>query len=157
MADSKSIPITTLKSTIAFNLNYLMQQNGKSRKQICDDLDIKYTTFTDWVNGKTYPRLESLEILGFYFNVGITEFFVEPDSRNVSDKQNNRLIQYASKLIELDPDILPLLSDNQARELVKRGFRFRHRTLEEYIERNGGNFTPSPEVDWGEPKGREIW
>ena len=46
-----------------------MERNGKERKQICDDLNFKYTTFTDWYNGKKYPRIDKIEMLANYFGV----------------------------------------------------------------------------------------
>ena len=39
------------------------------RKQVCDDLGFKYTTFTDWYNGNKYPRIDKIEILADYFGV----------------------------------------------------------------------------------------
>ena len=46
-----------------------MNKNNKDRNQICDDLGLKYTTFTDWVNGKKYPRIDKIELLANYFKV----------------------------------------------------------------------------------------
>jgi repressor LexA len=46
-----------------------MSQFGKDRKQVCDDLGFKYTTFTDWYNGNKYPRIDKIEILADYFGV----------------------------------------------------------------------------------------
>lgn len=40
------------KEIFSQNLRSLMDKNNKDRNQICDDLGLKYTTFTDWVNGK---------------------------------------------------------------------------------------------------------
>lgn len=38
----------------------------KSRKEVCRDLNISYTTFSDWVNGKTYPRMDAQDSHGEY-------------------------------------------------------------------------------------------
>lgn len=51
------------------NLRTLMQQLGKTRNQICDDLDFKYSTFNDWYNGNKYPRIDKIEMLANYFGV----------------------------------------------------------------------------------------
>ena len=57
------------KEIFSKNLRSLMERNGKERKQICDDLTFKYTTFTDWYNGKKYPRIDKIEMLANYFGV----------------------------------------------------------------------------------------
>ena len=52
---------------------------------------------------------------------------------------------------------LDYLSDEQVRELIKRGFRFKHKTLEEYIQECGGKLKAHSEFDYGNPVGGEIW
>lgn len=90
-----------LKEIIAANLQYLMILYKKSRKDVCSDLDIRYTTFTDWIKGNTYPRMEALELLGYYFRVNVREFFIEI-RRNESLVE--RLNVYAQKLGVRLPD-----------------------------------------------------
>ena len=68
------------KAVIAQNIRRLMEIAGKSRGQICDDLGIKYTTFTDWVNGNRYPRIDKIEMLANYFGVSKAELVESPDS-----------------------------------------------------------------------------
>ena len=57
------------KKVFSENLNALMKSHGKDRKQVCEDLDLKYTTFTEWCNGKKYPRIDKIEMLANYFGV----------------------------------------------------------------------------------------
>ncbi len=57
------------KSIFATNLKYQMEINHKTRRQICADLGFSYYTFTDWVNGKKYPRMDKVEILANYFDI----------------------------------------------------------------------------------------
>ncbi len=57
------------KAIFSKNLRMIMERFGKTRNQICDDLEIKYTTFADWYNGKKYPRIDSVEILASYFGL----------------------------------------------------------------------------------------
>lgn len=74
---SGQLPQRNLKSVIATNLNFLMKTYHKTRKEVCVDLDISYTTFCDWVNARTYPRLDTLESLAFYFRIEVRDFFAE--------------------------------------------------------------------------------
>lgn len=83
------------KEIIAANLALLMQIYHKSRKEVCADLNISYTTFCDWVHARTYPRIEALEQLGYYFRIETRDFLVEIERNN---HLMNRLSAYAKAL-----------------------------------------------------------
>lgn len=57
------------KEIMARNIKRLMELKGKDRNEICKDLGFKYTTFTDWINAKTYPRIDKIELMADYFGV----------------------------------------------------------------------------------------
>lgn len=57
------------KDVLAKNLQYYMNINNKTRNDICDDLGFKYSTFSDWINAKKYPRIDKIEIMANYFNI----------------------------------------------------------------------------------------
>ena len=57
------------KVVFAKNLNYYLNISGKERKQVCEDLNIKYSTFSEWVNANKYPRIDKIEALANYFGV----------------------------------------------------------------------------------------
>ena len=50
------------KAIMAKNIQYYMDLNKKSRNDICKALGVKYTTFTDWVKGNSYPRIDKIEL-----------------------------------------------------------------------------------------------
>lgn len=61
------------KAIMAENIQRLMDSRGIDRNKICADLGFKYTTFTDWVKGKTYPRIDKIEMMANYFGVNKSE------------------------------------------------------------------------------------
>lgn len=61
------------KAIMAENIQRLMDSRGIDRNKICADLGFKYTTFTDWVKGKTYPRIDKIEMMANYFGVPKSE------------------------------------------------------------------------------------
>ena len=65
------------KEVIAANLKLLLQIYHKSRKEVCTDLDISYTTFCDWLHARTYPRIDALEQMGYYFRIETRDFLVD--------------------------------------------------------------------------------
>ena len=69
------------KEIMARNIQRLMDLYDKDRTEVCKDLGISYTTFTDWVNGKTYPRIDKIELLANYFHVSKADLVEEYDAR----------------------------------------------------------------------------
>ena len=66
-------PITVdseeIRKIFATNLKRQMQLHGKSRMDICEALDISYSTFTEWANARKYPRMDKIELLASYFGI----------------------------------------------------------------------------------------
>lgn len=57
------------KKIMAMNIKRLLALSDKSQKEICKDLGFRESTFSDWVNAKTYPRIDKIEMMARYFNV----------------------------------------------------------------------------------------
>ncbi len=57
------------KEVMAKNIRYYMDRNGVDRRKLSSDLGISYTTLTDWIKAKTYPRIDKIEILANYFSI----------------------------------------------------------------------------------------
>ena len=57
------------KEIFAKNLQYYMDLNNKTRKDVSDALNISYYTLTDWVKAKKYPRMDKVQMLADYFGV----------------------------------------------------------------------------------------
>lgn len=57
------------KDVFAENLTYYMEKSGKTRSEICDSLGIAYSTFSEWVKGRKYPRIDKIEMLANYFGI----------------------------------------------------------------------------------------
>ncbi|MDN6267785.1 MAG: XRE family transcriptional regulator [Tetragenococcus koreensis] len=67
------------KEVMAKNISKYMRINNVDRTQLSKDLKVKYTTLSDWINAKTYPRIDKIELLANYFNVTKADL-VEDDS-----------------------------------------------------------------------------
>lgn len=72
------------KDIMAKNIQYYMNLNHKSRNEICEALNIKYTTFTDWIKGNTYPRIDKIELMANYFGIQKSDL-VEEHLRNINN------------------------------------------------------------------------
>ena len=134
-----------------------MKKNNKTRKELCRDLDIKYTTFCDWINARTLPGPSVIKKLEDYFNVQTGELFIVSDKDTVKAQQISRLVSYDEKVRALDMRTLDNLSDEQIKKLLDSDFVFLHKRLEDYINESGEPLKISGELDWGEPAGNELW
>lgn len=69
------------KETMAKNIRYYMSLYNKTRQDMCDALGVKYTTFTDWVNGNAYPRIDKIEMMANYFHITKADLVEEPTEK----------------------------------------------------------------------------
>lgn len=112
------------KDIFAKNLKYYMEVKRKTRREICADLGFSYYTFSDWVNGKKYPRMDKVEILANYFGILKSDLIEEKtEERREMQKNNDTLANIIVRLrtdeafftavealYELDPEKLSSIS-----------------------------------------------
>lgn len=108
------------KDVFAKNLKKYIAKCGKDRGDIATDLGLPYSTVTDWINGKKYPRINNIEKLAMYFDVSksdLIEDFEEIKKDNdrlatiiVKLRMNTELLNVVEKLVSLDKAKLESLS-----------------------------------------------
>ena len=116
------------KEIFAKNLKYYMKYYNKDRNQICESLNIPYTTFADWYNAVTYPRIDKIELLANYFNVQKSDL-IENKYKDI-DSSIPTLEQYR---ILFDKDTS--LTDNQ-REFLINFLEERHKEIDSNTNSN---------------------
>lgn len=57
------------KEVMAKNIRYYMEKKGLNAKDFSIELNFKYSTVLDWLNAKTYPRIDKIEMMANYFNI----------------------------------------------------------------------------------------
>lgn len=72
------------KKIMAKNIRYYMEKNSLSQTDICNTLGIKMPTFSDWVNAKTYPRIDKIELMANYFGISKSDLVEDHSSFNES-------------------------------------------------------------------------
>ena len=108
-----------------------MQQRNKTRKEICDDLNIKYTTFADWYNGNKYPRIDKIELLAKYFGIQKSDLIEEKNDTNKNsleltardERDIKKHLDKALENLENDEALMfdgePVEMDTETKELLK--------------------------------------
>lgn len=83
------------KKVMARNITNQLIKNNLSATDLCKALGFKQNTFSDWVNAKTYPRIDAIEKMANYF--GISKAFLVEDIQEldmISEEERNMVIQY---------------------------------------------------------------
>lgn len=71
------------KQIMGANITRLLDRRGIDRKKLATDLGYKYTTVSDWVNGKTYPRIDKIEGMAQYFGVPKSDLVESPTNKSL--------------------------------------------------------------------------
>ena len=90
------------KNVFASNLKRYMRLSGKSRKEICSALGFSYFTFSDWVNGKKYPRMDKVEMLANYFGIKKSDLIEEKEPDDMREKNDTAVGSKSDVLDEVD-------------------------------------------------------
>ena len=96
-----------------------MNLEGKSRKDVADAIGVSYFTFTDWVKGKKYPRMDKVEKLANYFGIKISDLIekksIETNPEEIAELHVEMLMD--EDLIEVYEYFKTL--DEKKRQIVK--------------------------------------
>ena len=108
------------KEVLARNLKKYIAKSGKDRSDIAREVGLPYSTVTDWVNGKKYPRISNIEKLATYFGVSKSELIedyeeIKKDNDRLATiivklRINKELLDVVEKLLSLDKTKLESLS-----------------------------------------------
>lgn len=108
------------KDVLSKNLKKYIAKSGKDRSEVCEDLGLSYSTLTDWINGKKYPRINNIEKLAEYFNISKSDLIedfeeIKKDNDRLSTiivklRTNKELLDVVERLISLDKARLESLS-----------------------------------------------
>lgn len=73
------------KQVFAKNLQRYMNKENIDRYKLCKDLNFKYSTVSEWLAAKKYPRIDKIEILANYFHILKSDLIEESKTANNSD------------------------------------------------------------------------
>ena len=85
------------KEIMAKNIRHYMEKYNKTRQEMCDALGVKYTTFTDWVKGNSYPRIDKIELMANYFGISKADLV---EDRNDDSSLSARDERDIAKILE---------------------------------------------------------
>lgn len=115
------------KEIFARNLKKYMELNGVQAADICTALGFKRNSFSDWVNAKSYPRIDKIEMLANYLHTTKAQLVEDSErrydyslnlskdsdpilielletSQDFTEEQQQRLLEYAKMLKQYKED-----------------------------------------------------
>lgn len=90
------MPKSTLgnKQIMATNIRKQLDKLGLNVKDFANTLGFKYTTTLDWVNAKTYPRIDKIEKMANFFGIEKSELVEEHNEENEIGVHLNRTFSH---------------------------------------------------------------
>ena len=92
------------KEIFSKNLRYYIERSGKDRRELADIWGFPYSTVTEWINGRKYPRIDRIEIMADYFGILKSELIEEKEKPTVNDdglsENQRKLIEFAKTVPE---------------------------------------------------------
>lgn len=104
------------KLIIAKNLAFYMSQKGVDRYKLCEDLNFKYSTVSEWLSANKYPRMDKIEILANYFNINKSDLIEEHTSTVIEEAPCAKLSENEKEM----KDLFRKLTPTQQGKLIER-------------------------------------
>lgn len=87
------------KEVLAKNLKYYIEKSGKDRKELAEIWGFPYSTVTEWINGKKYPRIDRIEIMADYFGILKSDLIEErTEEHREMQKKNSTLVELTIRM-----------------------------------------------------------
>lgn len=80
------------KAILSKNLRYYIDKSGKDRRELADIWGFPYSTVTEWINGKKYPRIDRIEIMADYFGILKSDLIEEKTEEHREMQKKNDII-----------------------------------------------------------------
>ena len=93
------------KEIMAENIQYYLAKNAKAPIDMVRDLEFKQTTVYDWINARTYPRIDKIEMMANYFGIDKSDLV---EKRNTDEMHSNKKVD---KTVDLEQDTTILALD----------------------------------------------
>lgn len=66
------------KKVMGMNIRRNIDRMGITRKDFAKAIGVPYSSLTDWINGKSYPRIDKIEMMARYFGVQKSDLVEDP-------------------------------------------------------------------------------
>lgn len=100
------------KEIFAENLKYYIEKSGKDRRELAEIWGFPYSTVTEWINAKKYPRIDRIEIMANYFHILKSDLIEDKKKQSAErgkmQKKNDTMTDIVLRM-KTDPKFLSLV------------------------------------------------
>lgn len=72
------------RKILSKKLNYYLNKNQKTQKEVADFLNISTTTFNNWCMGISLPRMGKIQMLADYFGIEKSDLLEEKNETSIN-------------------------------------------------------------------------
>lgn len=77
------------KKIMGDNIQFYMDRARIERREFAEAIGVPYSSLTDWINGKSYPRIDKIQLMADYFGIEKADLV---EARNASKRSVARRI-----------------------------------------------------------------
>ena len=102
------------KEILSRNLKYYIEKSGKDRRELAEIWGFPYSTITEWINGRKYPRIDRIEIMADYFGILKSDL--------IESKADSSAVEIPASLSEAHQKILEItktLTESEAYQALQ--------------------------------------
>ena len=97
------------KEIMAKNLKYYIAKSGKDRRELAEIWGFPYSTVTEWINGRKYPRIDRIEIMADYFGILKSDLIEEKTEAHREMQQKNSSLADITIRLRTDNEFMSLV------------------------------------------------
>ena len=102
------------KEIFAKNLQRYIEHSGKDRRELAEEWGFPYSTVSEWLNARKYPRIDRIEIMADYFGILKSDLIEDKSEKEFEEYKKNDAITDIVLRLRKDDDFLKLVESLNA-------------------------------------------
>ena len=97
------------KEIMSKNLKYYIAKSGKDRRELAEIWGFPYSTVTEWINGRKYPRIDRIEVMADYFGILKSDLIEEKTEEHRETQMKNDILSDIILKLNEDEELLSMV------------------------------------------------
>jgi repressor LexA len=113
------------------NIKRLLKQRGMTAAKLAEIVGVSTATISDWSNGKTYPRIDKIEVMAEYFGVQKADLVEDPETISTASVSDEPVLMAAHWGLDISN-----LPDDERHRVIDRAKAYIEGLIADYEDRN---------------------